>query len=609
MAGVPLLTTDYFSAPQAPGISDTVARIMAENGRALAAQIDRFATVAEAHAKAPALSEIYKGGFAKIAAGDMSGFGDMAGGIAIAAGNPLLSGMVKESNDIAAALANHVTQSRLQDERIRATEEASRLRFQDQSDLQEDRQREQERQKVITENIERDKSNREAVSAAEEESRITGKRVEPEGLKELLPVPESIAPAPRATPTGRPPVRPFSNNPTRATGREPGMGVPVSISPSGLAIPDELPTKGVSTTDGDYYAPGTYPMKTSPGPADVQDPNQFPNTSATPPRATAVTVSQTPTNPVVKSEPEADIIQFGQAQIKVGKAKGTEDFVLDRQTIKTATGSKTFARQDEDKTTTGKTDPRTDFLTNIGTMNAVDPEAADFASSFLAPNGKGVKFENVIRDGGKVIRATMIGLEKDGKEVPYKGTGGTAGDPTAPASGEVDGEFYNAWVKAMSVKDSVKSKHGIEMILPEKPVAKSLGDKDVDAVSAKYAPMIEAAKTTEEKEKLKAEARAAARKVLEKKDELKLADDKYKLPSESEIKKEAASSDAPQVKAKVASYKKEVERLEEMLDKGMPEELSGEDPVSRWRQLSTAERRKYILMRSNLLKKIRELEG
>lgn len=303
-----------------------------------------------------------------------------------------------------------------------------------------------------------------------------------------------------------------------------------------------------------------------------------------------------------------DLIDFGGIQFQIGQPGAETQMKLKQQTVKLVSGG-TRTYEAPPGAETGIKD-RTDFIEALGVMKT-DPNAATFVSQFLAPNGKGVVFQapEYAKDGKTVLRAQMFGIAKDGTAVPFNPAVRAEGAGETP--GTVEGNFVRAYETALSKKDLVNSKYGVTPV--------STGNLEKPVTGIKASPEIQT-KANELNEKVKKgdmtvdQARIELKRFNQERNASRpgSTDDKYTLPTEEEEK--AEKKKAPEYKAKVDGIKKEIARLEKIIDSGKDGEAQfttnwgGGTTVSGGEPLTVAQRKKYIIMRRNLQDQLKGLE-
>lgn len=572
MADIPLLTTDYFTKPEPVGsVSNTVARLMAEAGKALSERVEKQSQLAEAKLKSPALSQLWGEGYAKIASGNFSGFEDMARATGLSAGNPLLMGLAKEANDLGTSLANNYTQHEILRDRIKTQKEMADYRFAQQGGLQEDRQIDQEALQIDRDNAAIRKRNEVRKRNADEESKLSGKEVKPE-VEDEIPYPVRKTPRHRASPLGLPIVEPDGSLPSLDGGAGSGGGGGMGASDADV---EAARVKGPTSTDADL---------TKIREAEAADAAKW------------------------------DTISLGDAQIKVGKGKDT----MDLTGVDFSTTGSTRKYKPEDKTS------RDQFIDAIGSLNS-DPPAANFVAKYLQPAGKGVKFEE-IDDGKKSSsRSRMFGIDKDGKEVPYDPTQVETKNKdgkmeTTTEAGIVSSKFHAAYDQAIKLKDKVKNKFGIEFV-PVKAGKSSEDDlgKKRESLSPEVRKLYDALKAdksipleekirrvnqaTENEEKAK--TRKTTAKGIEKRAD-EIADEFGIDTSGQTVAKDKAAqteADKERVKQKVFSVKRDIESARGHIQAAIDSaKKRGVDPAKDSRV------RSKILILANLEKDLKDLQ-
>lgn len=100
-----MLTASSFNNPMMFGaVAPTTANMLAEAGAALTQQIETSNTKFEAQMKAPQMAKGMADALTRVSSGDVGGFSDLAKTAGMAAGNPFLQSMFKDSEAVAARL-------------------------------------------------------------------------------------------------------------------------------------------------------------------------------------------------------------------------------------------------------------------------------------------------------------------------------------------------------------------------------------------------------------------------------------------------------------------------------------------------------------------------
>lgn len=726
---IPILTTDYFTKPDPVGsISPTVARIMAQAGAALGDRVEKAQQQLEARALAPIITEGYGNAYKKIAEGDMSGFQDLMKVKGLGAANPLLASLTKDADQLGVHIANNVTQQAVLKDRLQSSATMQTERINSQGALQEDRQSAAAAEKVRAENAKIAARNQQRIAAAQDESKLTGKQVQPQGMEPLLPEPSSssalptggaVTTTPGANPMGLPepqqvqqvsgqadPVNPgpditqndvstddiatdpkfqqakqtlddaqkgynqakksgnrvlmasYTQKMTQAgkdmdaiqaslqspplpTG---GANAPAAPAPqrSGMDMQKFIQDDAISAIMNKHGLTADDLTTVSGGPSGVsltragkdkitlspEDSQTFfdkvPHQNAPPTEAVQTANPQ----PATVAGKKVDKVQFGNVTFEIGAPSEEEQMKLKEQIIKTPSGSKTFASSEFPANP--KDDPmksRTAFIESIGTMKT-DPNAAAFVSEHLNDKGHGgVTFptDGIVyaKDGKTILSAQMYGVGEGGKLVPYNPTPklDAKGKPTDQTqAGTVSGEFVKAYGDALKVMDTVGSKYGISHTREEQPKQANpwdnLDDPDVKKAVIDAKAEMAAGRITRE------EAKNRILQAQAKKEELNLADTKYGTIQEADkaIADENTGKNSPKVKTQLNDLQAQLKDVEAKLDTkkeatfltrlaaGGLSARNGGDYVEPGLPLSATRRKELIIIRSNLLKKIKELQ-
>jgi hypothetical protein len=310
---------------------------------------------------------------------------------------------------------------------------------------------------------------------------------------------------------------------------------------------------------------------------------------------------------------DMDEVQLGAVTVKIGKPSKAEaaDMQLKSRTIRTPGGSKTYENPNFEKE--GKEDlkARDSFIESIGVMNT-DPKASAFVLQHWGKSkNPQIGFEEV-KDGGKVTNIRMYAIGEDGKRIGYS----NGGEQSAQFADEVSADFYTAYKDMLKTKDKVNSKYGVKIIPPKQEAQQAAANPWDKVQNAEVRTVVQQARADVQAGKITKEE--AARRIMSAQaavEEKVLVDDKYKIEPDKE--EEARKS------TKKAEQKAEIEKQIAMMEKQLDGDFDyGETQgkfknldVTQWFSdeprrfpLSKKRRDQMIVMRSNLKKKLKELE-
>lgn len=315
---------------------------------------------------------------------------------------------------------------------------------------------------------------------------------------------------------------------------------------------------------------------------------------------------------------QKDEVEFGNVKFHIGQPNKADQLQLKEETIKGLTTEKVFANPNFKEDADSPVKARTQFIEALGVMKA-NPNAASFVSDFLSDkDGKGVTFKNIQKtDNGKtVLSAQMYGVKSDGTEVPFnpKPVLDKNGKPTGQTVPDtIDGSFVEAYHKAIEVKDIVTNKYGIsptrEAKAPKVNPWDSIKDEDVKKAAAEAYADVQRPEGDPKRITLE-EAKSRVIQASAKKEEVKLADNKYDLGAiDKQVAAEKASANKPAIEAKKADLKKQIASLEKEIDSGREFGVSVGmfSPSTYSAPMSATKKRQLVIMRSNLIKQLESL--